>query len=88
LEVLFLKIGKPDRVSVVLDKFSGQSRGFAFVQMTSRSDAARAIAELDGVALKGRNIKVSEAREAEPRSGSDRNRRGGGYGPGGGARSL
>jgi RNA recognition motif-containing protein len=91
LEALFGQIGKIDNVAVVTDKFSGQSRGFGFVQMADSNEAARAISELDGTELKGRAIKVNEAREQGPRSGGgggggdrDRGGRGGRSGGGGG----
>jgi RNA recognition motif-containing protein len=92
LEALFAQIGKIDSVAVVTDKFSGQSRGFGFVQMADSNEAARAIAELDGTELKGRNIKVNEAREQGPRPGGggrgdrDRGGRGDRSGGGGGRR--
>ena len=69
LEALFGQMGKVDNVAVVTDKFSGQSRGFGFVQMADSNEAARAIAELDGTEVKGRSIKVNEAREQGPRPG-------------------
>ena len=89
LEALFGQIGKVDNVAVVTDKFSGQSRGFGFVQMADSNEAARAISELNGTELKGRAIKVNEAREQGPRTGGggggDRDRGGrGGRGGGGG----
>jgi cold-inducible RNA-binding protein len=89
LEALFAQIGKVDSVAVVVDKFSGQSRGFGFVQMADSNEAARAISELNGAELKGRSIKVNEAREQAPRGGGGggggdrdrgRNRSGGGGG--------
>lgn len=88
LEALFGQMGKVDNVAVVTDKFSGQSRGFGFVQMADSNEAARAIAELNGTELKGRSIKVNEAREQSPRpsggGGGDRGGRGGRGGGGGG----
>jgi RNA recognition motif-containing protein len=56
-------------VRIIRDQFSGRSKGFGFVEMTVKTDAEKAIKELDGVPLKGREIKVSEAR---PREGSPR----------------
>src|SRR5579863_7099028 len=81
LEALFGQMGKVDNVAVVTDKFSGQSRGFGFVQMADANEAARAISELNGTELKGRAIRVSEARDQGPRTGGgggagDRNRGG------------
>jgi|ERR1700722_4877072 len=75
LEGLFSQAGKVDSAVVVVDKFSGQSRGFGFVEMADSNDAARAIEEFNETELKGRNIRVNEAR---PREG------GGGGGPRGG----
>jgi RNA recognition motif-containing protein len=75
LEALFAQAGSCDSVAVVTDKFSGQSRGFGFVEMSSNSEAQRAIQQFDGHDLKGRNLKVNEAREREDRGGA----RGGGW---------
>ncbi|HZO81231.1 MAG TPA: RNA-binding protein [Candidatus Binataceae bacterium] len=97
LEALFSQIGKVDNVAVITDKYSGQSRGFGFVQMADSNEAARAIEELNGSELKGRPIKVNEAREQGPRpsggggggGGRDRGRGGrggGGFGGGGNRR--
>ena len=64
------------------DKFTGKSRGFAFVTMTSEADAQKAITEFNGKTVEGRPLTVNEARprEARPPGGG----RGGGYGGGGG----
>ena len=75
LETLFTQAGSCDSVAVVTDKFSGQSRGFGFVEMSSNAEAQRAIQELNGQDLKGRQLKVNEARDREERGG-----RGGGGG--------
>ena len=80
LEEAFTPIGACDSVAVVTDRTTGQSRGFGFVEMTSNADAQRAIQQLDGTEIKGRAIRVSEARERAGRSGGG----GGGYGGGGG----
>jgi len=96
LEALFSQAGKVDSAVVVTDKFSGQSRGFGFVEMADSNEAARAIEEFNQTELKGRAIRVNEARPREgggPRGGGfgggggggGRERRGGGRGPGGGA---
>jgi RNA recognition motif-containing protein len=63
-------------VALVMDRETGRPRGFAFVTMGSSDDAKAAISALDGTALRGRNVKVSEAQ--------DRNGFGGGGGGGGG----
>ncbi len=78
LEDACTPIGACDSVAVVRDRATGQSRGFGFVEMSSAGDAQRAIQQLDGTGIKGRAIRVSEAREREGR--------GGGHGGGGGGR--
>ena len=67
-------------VTIMTDRDTGRPRGFGFVEMGSGQDAQAAITALDGVELDGRNIKVNEAKEREPRRG------GGGGGGGGGDR--
>jgi RNA recognition motif-containing protein len=52
-------------VALITDRYSGQSRGFGFVEMSSNGDAQKAIQQLDGKEIKGRAIKVSEARDRE-----------------------
>ncbi len=71
---------KTVEVKIITDRETGQPRGFAFVEMSSREDAQAAIAALDGQELDGRTLKVSEAQE-RPGGG-----RGGGGGGGGGGR--
>ncbi|HEX5052017.1 MAG TPA: RNA-binding protein [Planctomycetota bacterium] len=66
-------------VSLVLDRDTGRSRGFAFVEMETDADAQAAIKAMDGVQLDGRALRVNEAEERKPRSGG-----GGGGGGGGG----
>ncbi len=79
LQELFAAYGQVESASVIKDRFSGESRGFGFVEMPSKSDADAAIAALNGTDLKGRSITVNEAKPKAPkRSG------GGGYGGGGG----
>jgi len=78
LEGLFAQAGKVESAVVVTDKFSGQSKGFGFVEMADSNEAAQAISTLNDTELKGRRIKVDEAR---PRDNSFS--RGGGGGGGG-----
>jgi cold-inducible RNA-binding protein len=79
LETLFSQVGKVASAAVVSDKFSGQSRGFGFVEMESSGDTAKAISEFDGKDLKGRNLKVNEAKPREfGGGGGGRDNRGGG----------
>ena len=87
LEALFSQAGKVDTATVVMDKFSGQSRGFGFVEMADSNEAARAIEEFNQTELKGRAIRVNEARPREggggpgaPRGGDRRPGGGGGRG--------
>jgi RNA recognition motif-containing protein len=63
LKEAFSKAGACEMASVIRDRMTGRSRGFGFVEMGSDEDAQRAIAELNGKDLRGRNISVSEARE-------------------------
>ena len=73
----FEAFGQITSVTVIKDKFSGQSRGFGFVEMPAKAEAESAIADLNGKELKGRPIKVNEARpRPEGRRGGGR--RGGG----------
>jgi hypothetical protein len=66
---------------VIKDKFSGQSKGFGFVEMENDAEADAAIAALNGKDVGGRTLKVNEARPMTPRSGGGG---GGGFGGGGG----
>jgi len=83
LQELFSQAGAVQEVMLMQDKFTGKSRGFAFVTMGSDQDAQKAIAEINGKTLEGRALTVNEARprEARPPGGG-----GGGYGGGGGDR--
>lgn len=78
LKDLFAKAGKIDSVSIIIDKFSGRSKGFAFIEMSSEEEAKKAIETLNGKELDGRNIVVDEAKpmaERPPRKFSgDRKR--------------
>lgn len=65
-------------ISVVTDRDTGRSRGFAFVDLTNDGDLAAVVQALDGKQLDGRPLRVNEAEERKPRSG------GGGFGGGGG----
>lgn len=77
LREAFQAYGEVQTASIIKDKFSGESRGFGFVEMPKRDEAERAIAGLNGKDLKGRNLKVNEARAR-----TDRPRSGGGFGGG------
>jgi RNA recognition motif-containing protein len=80
LRELFSQVGQVQSATVISDKFSGQSKGFGFVEMTTSEEAANAIRQFDGSELKGRNIKVNEAKPRESGFGGgprDRNKGGG-----------
>jgi cold-inducible RNA-binding protein len=82
----------PSGVNLIRDRFTGQSRGFAFVEVQGDEDADRAINSLNGQNFGGRNLVVNEARpQAERGGGGGAGRGGGGYGggrgSGGGGRS-
>lgn len=62
LREVFAHYGSVERVNVVTDRDSGQSRGFAFVEMTERRDAETAMSVLNGWELNGRSMNVNEAR--------------------------
>ena len=79
LNALFSPIGNVVSCNLITDKFTGKSRGFAFVEMSSQAEATKAIAELNGKDCDGRALTVNEAKPREERSGG-----GGGYGGGGG----
>jgi RNA recognition motif-containing protein len=85
LEELFSQAGQVQSATVITDKFSGQSKGFGFVEMSTPEEAANAIRQFNDAELKGRNIKVNEAKPRESSSGGN-SRRGGGGGGGGGNR--
>lgn len=84
LEELFAQAGICESAAVITDRATGQSRGFGFVEMGSNADAQTAIQQFDGHELKGRAIKVNEAREREGGGGGGGGRGRGGYGGGGG----
>lgn len=81
LQAAFEAFGKVESATVVKDKFSGESRGFGFVEMSSAQEAQAAISGMNGKELKGRAVNVNEARPREERGGGggrDRGRPGGG----------
>ena len=78
LRQAFESFGQVTSVSIIKDKFSGEPRGFGFVEMSAKAEAQSAITGLNGKDLKGQALKVNEAK---PRP---EGRRDGGYGGGGG----
>ncbi|MBI5777652.1 MAG: RNA-binding protein, partial [Nitrospirae bacterium] len=86
LSDLFAQHGAVESARVITDKFTGQSRGFGFVEMTASEDAQKAIAALNGTQMDGRTLTVNEAKPMEPRSGGGAGGRGG-FGGGAGRNS-
>lgn len=83
---LFKSFGQVATATVVMDKFTGRSRGFGFVEMPNDEEAQKAISELNGYKLGDRALAVSVARPREERpqgGGFSRDNRGGGYNSGG-----
>ena len=79
----FAQVGvTPSAVNLIRDRFTGQSRGFAFVEVSSDADAEKAINSLNGQNFGGRNLVVNEAKPQAERGGGGGGR--GGYGGGGG----
>ncbi len=81
LRQAFEAFGQVTSAKIITDKFTGDSRGFGFVEMSNSTEAQAAITGLDGKDLKGRTLKVNEAR---PRTEGGRGGGGGGFGRGGG----
>ena len=99
LQELFAQAGTVESASVIEDRATGQSKGFAFVEMSTEEEAAAAIEQFNGREVAGRALKVNEARPRESRpggggggrgfggnrgGGGGGNRGGGGFGRGGG----
>src|SRR5690349_3005457 len=93
LSVLFSEVGNIQSIRLMTDRETGQSRGFAFVELADRSEGEAAITKLNGYEMNGRAIKVNEAKPQENRGGGGGGGRGGfggnrggggGYGGGGG----
>ena len=87
LRVAFEPFGQVESVNIIKDKYSGQSKGFGFVEMSSEEEARSAISELNGKELNGRTLNVNEARPRSER-GRGGGRRGGGGGRRGGGRRF
>ena len=91
LETMFAKSGTVESANIIEDRETGRSRGFAFVEMSSKEEAQNAISALNGKEIDGRELTVNEAKPREDRGGSSGGRggyggggnRGGGYGCGG-----
>ncbi|HEV7999154.1 MAG TPA: RNA-binding protein [Planctomycetaceae bacterium] len=87
LRRIFEEFGNVVSAQVIMDRETGRSKGFAFVEMSSDQEAQAAISALDGKEIGGRVLKVNEARPREDRGGGGGGGRDrGGYGGGGGGR--
>jgi cold-inducible RNA-binding protein len=86
LQQLFAQAGTVESVSIIEDRETGRSRGFGFVEMSSKEEGAAAIAQFNGKEVNGRSLTVNEAKPRESRAGGGGGRggfggnRGGGYG--------
>lgn len=86
LEQVFVEHGSVESANVIMDRDTGRSKGFGFVEMSNDDEAQAAIEALNGKEIEGRPLTVNEARPREdrgPRGGGGGGRRGGGYGGGG-----
>ena len=86
LEQIFGELGTVESTNIIEDRDTGRSRGFGFVEMSSKEEGEAAIDQLNGKEVDGRELTVNEAKPRENRGGGGGNRGGGrgGYGGGGG----
>jgi RNA recognition motif-containing protein len=86
LQELFAGAGTVESASIVEDRETGRSRGFGFVEMSTKEEGEAAISQFDGKEIGGRALKVNEAKPREPRAGGGGGRGRSGFGGGGGGR--
>ena len=84
LEEMFGELGTVESANIVEDRETGRSRGFGFVEMSSKEEGENAIEKFNGTEMNGRNLTVNEAKPRENRTGGGGGR--GGFGGGGGGR--
>ncbi|HZH34129.1 MAG TPA: RNA-binding protein [Pyrinomonadaceae bacterium] len=84
LEAMFGELGTVQSVNIIEDRDTGRSRGFAFVEMSSKEEAQNAISSFNGKEVAGRALLVNEAKPREDRGGGGGGNRGGGRGGYGG----
>jgi cold-inducible RNA-binding protein len=77
LQTLFAQAGTVESVSLIEDRETGRSRGFGFVEMSTKEEGAAAIAQFNGKDLGGRALNVNEAKPREDRGGGGGGRNGG-----------
>jgi RNA recognition motif-containing protein len=63
LKTVFGEYGVVESAKIIIDKYSGKSKGFGFIEMTNEEESLKAIEALNGKEVKGRNLKVNQARE-------------------------
>jgi RNA recognition motif-containing protein len=80
LQRLFSRVGSVESIAMAPDRYTGRSRGFAFVEMSSRSEGEAAIAKFNDSELDGRSLTVNEAKPRENRDGGFGGGRNGGRG--------
>lgn len=82
LEELFAQSGTVESANIINDRDTGRSRGFGFVEMSSKEEGNAAMSALNGKEINGRSLTVNEAKERESNSGANRGGGRGGYGGG------
>jgi len=80
LREAFEQYGQVTEVRIIMDKYTGKTKGFGFIEMPGKEEAQKAIAEMNDKEFKGRAIKVNEAKPKTDRGGGRRGGRGGGGG--------
>jgi RNA recognition motif-containing protein len=80
LKIAFTAYGEVSKVTIIKDKFTGESRGFGFIEMQNKTQALAAISGLNGSELKGRPLTVNEARPKNNNRGDGNGRRNNRYG--------
>ena len=86
LETMFGEIGTVESTNIIEDRDTGRSRGFGFIEMSSKEEGQNAISTLNGKEIDGRALTVNEAKPREDRGNGGGNRGGGRGGNGGGSR--
>ena len=84
----FAQAGSVTSATIIMDKMSGRSKGFGFVEMSSDEEAQKAVSMFNGQDFGGRNLTVNEARPMQPRTGGNGGGGSGGYGGGRGRREY
>lgn len=72
LKEAFSQFGTVESVSIITDRYTGQSKGFGFIELSSKQEADEAVAKMNNAEMDGRTLKVSEARPQAPRGGGQR----------------